>query len=221
MSRCHKEQKTIYYLSGRTRDDIEKGPYLETFLKRGVEVLYCLEPIDDFIMTTLAEYEGKKLMSGDSASVDLPPVKHEEKETPIISYSDNRKFTQWMKDVLGDRVSDVRKTERIFNRPAIIVNSDTTITTTMHRVMKATGKDLGFSGKIVLEINPDHPIITALKKLRDGTTDKGFLNSCVEQIYDNALAESGLLDDPRPMVERIYALMERALQSEDKGAETH
>ncbi len=211
------DQKSIYYITGPTQDEIEKGPYIETFKKHNIEVLYLFDPIDDFIMTSLGEYEGKKLVSADSADIELPPIEAEEKkEKPALTSKELENLVSWMKETLGDRVADVRESKRIIDRPAIIVNPDAGITTSMRRVMKAAGRDYIGTGSYVLEINPHHPINVMLKKLRDGKTDKGLLQSYVEQIYDNALAEAGLMENPRTMVERIYKIMEYALREEDK-----
>jgi len=216
------DQKAIYYLSGVSREEIERGPYIETFKKRDIEVLYLFEPIDDFVMTTLGEYEGKRLVSADSADIpdwigDLPPVEEKEKTTePAFSSQELENFNSWVKETLKDKATDVRKSKRIMDRPAIIVNPDTGITTSMRRVMKAAGKDYMGVGSHILEINHHHPLILMIKKLRDGKTDKGFLQSCMEQIYDNALTEAGLMDNPRAMVDRIYKIMERALEMEKK-----
>jgi len=218
VKRLRDDQKSIYYISGRTQDEIEQGPYLETFRKRNIEVLYLFDPIDDFVMTSLGEYEGKKLVSADSADIDLEPVEKEgEKVESTLSSRDIESLTAWMKDTLGNRVAEVRESKRIMDRPAIIVNPDAGVTTSMRRVMKAVGKDFVGAESNVLEINPHHPINIMLKKLRDGKTDKGLLQSYVEQIYDNALTEAGLMDNPRIMVERIYNIMESALKAEEGG----
>ncbi|MBN1295116.1 MAG: molecular chaperone HtpG [Candidatus Latescibacteria bacterium] len=217
--RMKEGQKDIYYLYGRSREEIENGPYVGTFKKREIEVLYLLEPIDDFVMTSLTDYDGKKLISADSADIELPPVETEDKEAeqkPTLSASDIKGLASWMKDTIGDRVKEVRESKRSMDRPAIIVNPDAAMTTTMRRVMKAAGRDIGIEGEKILEINTSHPLITRLKKLRDGTADKGFLQSCVLQIYDNALSEAGLMDDPKTMVERVYTIMEKALESAEK-----
>ena len=206
-------RKAIYYLSGVSREEIERGPYIETFKKRDIEVLYLFDPVDDFVMTTLGEYEGRKLVSADSADIDLPPVEEKEKTAEsVLSSKELENFNSWVKETLKDKVTDVRESKRILDRPAIIVNPDTGITTSMRRVMKAAGKDYIGVGSHILEINHHHPLILMIKKLRDGKTDKGFLQSCMEQIYDNALTEAGLMDNPRTMVERIYKIMERALE---------
>ena len=216
LGRLKEGQEAIYYITGHSREDIERGPYMETFRKRDIEVLYLFEPIDDFVMTSLMEYEGKKLISADAADIELPIEEKEEKEQkPALSSDDLKNLMAWIKDTLGDRVSEVRETKRLMNRPAIIVNPDDSMTTSMRRIMKASGRDFGIEGPKVLEVNPRHPIITTIKKLRDGKTDKGFLQSCIEQIYDNALAESGSIEDIGRMAERVYSIMERALKSEE------
>lgn len=207
------DQKAMYYLSCVSREEIERGPYIETFKKRDIEVLYLFDPVDDFVMTTLGEYEGRKLVSADSADIDLPPVEEKEKTVEsALSSKELENFNSWVKETLKDKVTDVRESKRIMDRPAIIVNPDTGITTSMRRVMKAAGKDYIGVESHILEINHHHPLILMIKKLRDGKTDKGFLQSCMEQIYDNALTEAGLMDNPRTMVERIYKIMERALE---------
>ena len=218
ISRLKDGQTAVYYLNGRSREEIEHGPYMEAFRKRDIEVLYLFEPVDDFVMTSLMEFEGKKLVSADSADIELPKAEtgDREEDKPSLSPDEIKGLAAWMKDTIGDRVTEVRESRRIMDRPAIIVNPDSAVTTTMRRVMRAAGRDLGLEGEKILEINTHHPLITRLKKLRDGKTDKGFLQSCVRQIFDNALVEAGLMDDPMPMVERMYDIMGRALAAEEE-----
>ena len=218
ISRLKDGQTAVYYLNGRSREEIEHGPYMEAFRKRDIEVLYLFEPVDDFVMTSLMEFEGKKLVSADSADIELPKAEtgDREEDKPSLSPNEVKGLASWMKDTIGDRVTEVRESRRIMDRPAIIVNTDSAVTTTMRRVMRAAGRDMGLEGGKILEINTHHPLIIRLKKLRDGKTDKGFLQSCVRQIFDNALVEAGLMDDPMPMVERMYDIMGRALAAEEK-----
>ena len=82
--------------------------------------------------------------------------------------------------------------------------------------MKAAGKDAPGPEAQIFEVNHAHPLIAKIKELRAGTADKGFLQSCVKQLYDNALTEAGLMENPRSMVERIYEIMEHALSDEDR-----
>ncbi len=209
--RMREDQKSVFYLSGRSREDIERGPYISSFRKRGIEVLYLLDPIDDFVMTSLGEYNGKKLVSADSAGVDLPPVPESEGGAPEKAPADMEGFLVWMKEVLGDSVKDVIASKRAIDRPAIIVNPDDGVTTSMRRILKASGRDMNLHGDKVLEVNTGHPLILSIKRLRDGDFEKGFLQTCVRQVFDNAQAEAGLLDDTGSMVDRIYEIMTRAL----------
>lgn len=216
IARMKEGQNAIYYLTGRSREEIEHGPYIGAFRKRGLEVLYLFDPIDDFIMTSLGEYQGKKLMSGDAADLELPPAPEGEKKEYPVSASVDRNFLDWMKDTIGDAVSEVRESKRDMDRPAIIVNPDDGMTTSMRRIMKAAGRDAGPDTPRILEVNTSHPLVVRLEKLRAGKTSKGFLQSLVRQIYDNALAEAGLMEDPSAMVERMYSIMERALEMEEE-----
>lgn len=216
-SRMKEGQTAIYYLSGRSREDIERGPYISSFRKRGIEVFFLFEPIDDFVMTSLGEYQGRKLISADSADIELPPSPEGEKEEePAVSEDEVRNFLDWIKETLGSAVSEVRRSKRVMDRPAIIVNPDDAMTTSMRRIMKASGRDMGFDAPKILEVNATHPFIERLEKLREGKADNEFLQSCVRQIYDNALAEAGLMEDPNTMVDRMYSIMDRALDAEEK-----
>jgi len=216
IGRIKENQDAIYYHNGSSREEIENGPYMETFKKRDIEVIYLFEPFDDFVLTAIGEYEGKKLLSADSANLELPPDKTMETKEESAKFSKEAKnLTIWMKETLGDKVSEVRETKRIMDRPAIIVNPDERFTTSMRRVMQTSGRNFAIPEMKILEINPQHPLIITLTRLREGKSEKGFLQSCVEQIYDNALAESGFIEDPRSMVKRIYSIMERALKAEE------
>jgi TNF receptor-associated protein 1 len=217
IGRMKEGQNAIYYLNGRTDQEIERGPYISGFKKRGIEVLYLHDPIDDFMMASLGQYKGKRLISADSADIELPPVPEEEKEErPRLSSEEAGNFLSWMKDILGGAVAEVRESKRSFDRPAIVVNPEEGVTTTMRRIIKASGRDTGTGKAPILEINTGHPLILTLKKLREGKADKGFLITCVRQLYDNAMAEAGLLEDPSIMVDRVYSLMERALKGEEE-----
>lgn len=202
-------QSTIYYLSGRSREEIENGPYIGAFTKQDIEVIYLFDPIDDFVMNSIGEYEGKKLVSADSADIELPDA---EKPSDAMSKEETGNFSTWLKETLGTNVADVRESKRTLDRPAIIVNSEPGMTNAMKKIMKAAGKDTFGDAPRILEINPAHPINITLQKLRESDADKGFLQLCARQIYDNALAEAGLMENPKTMVDRIYEIMSAALK---------
>ena len=210
-------QKDIYFINGSSRTAIESGPYVEAFRKRNIEIIYTLEPIDDFVMNHVGEFDGRKLISADRADLDLSAIKSgedvEEKETgSALEPEVIKSLTGWIKEVLGDRVKEVIVSKRLVESPAIVVNPDGYMTSSMERVMQAArlekGEAIQQSGPKNLEINANHPLIRQLSLLRG--TDDGFAGNVIEQIFDNALIQAGLMIDPRQMVERSYKILERA-----------
>ena len=214
ISRMKEGQEEIYYINGPSRAAIEHGPYVEMFRKRGVEIIYTLEPIDDFVLSHLREYEGKKLVSADRADLRLPGTTGGEEEKKAeagerLPEEQVKELCSWMKEVLGDRVKDVRPSGRLVESPAMIVNVDGFMTSTMERIMQASSQDAGpaMAGKKDMEINPASPLIRKLADLHG--TDRDFAAMLVEQIYDNAMIQAGLLVDSQEMVGRSYRIMER------------
>jgi molecular chaperone HtpG len=210
-------QKEIYYINGPSRTAAESGPYVEAFRKRNIEIIYTLEPIDDFVMNHIGEFDGKKLISADRGDLDLSAIKStgnaEVKETEsTLEPEVVKSLTGWIKDALGDRVKEVIVSKRLVESPAIVVNPDSYMTSTMERVMQAARLEKGESfqeaGTKNLEINTGHSLIKQLSLLRG--TDESFAKNIIEQIFDNALIQAGLMVDPRKMVERSYKILERA-----------
>ena len=220
VERMAEGQKEIYYINGPSRAAAESGPYVEAFRKKDIEIIYTLEPIDDFVMNHLGEFDGKKLVSADRADLDLSDIKSneavadKEKDTslePEVVQS----LTAWIKEALKGRVKEVIVSKRLVDSPAIIVNPDGFMTSTMERVMQAArlekGEPLQETGNKNLEINTDHLLIKQLSLLRG--TDEDFARDIIEQVFDNALIQAGLMVDPRKMVERNYKILERATKS--------
>jgi TNF receptor-associated protein 1 len=216
VARMKAGQEAIYYLNAPSREVIESGPYMGAFRKQEMEVIFVYEPVDDFVLSSIREFEGKKIVSADQADLNLP-------ETKDASDDDNPKeklnkeqvdtLSGWIKKILGDKVDAVRESKRLVDSPAIIVNTDQGMTTSMQKVMQAINKDFGNIGKKSLEINPTHPIITQLNQLRSQNENDAFLKTAVEQLFENALIAAGLLPDPRTMVEKNYAVLEKALKN--------
>jgi molecular chaperone HtpG len=210
-------QKEIYYINGPSRTAAESGPYVEAFKKRDIEIIYTLEPIDDFVMNHLGEFDGKKLVSADRGDLDLSEIKSTAEEKvknaePGLETEVVESLTKWIKDVLGKRVKEVIASQRLVDSPAIVVNPDGFMTSTMERVMQAAqlekGEAIPDASNKNLEINTGHPLIKQLSILRG--TDEEFAKNVVQQIFDNALIQAGLMVDPRQMVERSYKILERA-----------
>jgi molecular chaperone HtpG len=221
VGRMAEGQKEIYYINGPSRTAVESGPYVEAFKKRNIEIIYTLEPIDDFVMNHVGEFDGKKLISADRADLDLSEIKStgeaEEKETePGLEPEVVKSLTDWIKEVLGNRVKEVIVSKRLVESPAIVVNPDGYMTSTMERVMQAArlekGEAMQEAGPKNLEINTGHSLIKQLSLLRG--TDEDFARNVMKQIFDNALIQAGLMVDPREMVERSYRILERATRDD-------
>ena len=210
LGRMKEGQEEIYYINGPSRSAIEFGPYVEMFRKRGVEIIYTLEPIDDFVLSHLGEYEGKKLVSADRADLRLPGADDREKEEgERLDEKSVDKVCRFFKDVLGDRVKSVKPSDRLVDSPAMIVNVDGYLTSSMERIMQAQGAtdQLGMAGKKDLEINPASPLIRKVDELRESSPD--LARDVVEQILDNAMIQAGLLVDSQQMVSRSYRILEK------------
>jgi len=216
--RMQEGQKDIYYINGPSREAIEAGPYVEAFKKRGIEILYTLEPIDDFALNHLQEFDGKKLISADRGDIDLPGSDKEKAEEEVseaekaLDDAAAKNFTDWIKEVLGTKVKEVRASKRLEESPAIIVNPDGLLTSSMERIIRASGQGGQEFGQKNLEINTKHALIKGLAALKK--KDEPFARTVVEQIYDNAMIQAGLMIEPRNMVERTYKILARAVDAE-------
>jgi len=219
VARMGEEQKEIYYINGANREAIETGPYVEAFKKRDLEILYTMEPIDDFVLAHLGQFEDKNLVSADRADLELPEGSKEGKaageEKPqeeALDSNDASSLTSWMKIVLGERVKEVKESHRLEDSPAMIVNPDAFMTSSMERIMRAAQKEQpAISGKN-LEINTKHPLIKGLLYLKE--KDEPFASQVVEQIYDNAMIQAGLPVESRDMVARSYRILAKAVEHE-------
>jgi len=216
VGRMQEGQDKIYYINGPSRVAVEYGPYVEMFKKRGVEIFYTLEPIDDFVLNHLGEYDGKKLVSADRADLSLPEStgtasEPETKESgEPLGAAVLTSLCRWMKEVLGDRIQEVKSSSRLVDSPAMIVNVDGYMTSSMERILKASGQGeaFGMGSKKDMEINATSPLVKKLAALRESDAD--FARDVVEQLYDNAMIQAGLLVDPMVMVRRNYRILERA-----------
>ena len=217
VGRMREGQDKIYYINGPSRAAVEYGPYVEMFRKRGVEIFYTLEPIDDFVLNHLGEYEGKKLVSADRADLALPESAQTatDAETDTDSGAPLEKdvveiLCAFMKEILGERVQEVKASSRLVDSPAMIVNVDGYMTSSMERILKASGQTetFGMGMKKDMEINAASPLIKKLATLRED--DAAFAADLVEQMYDNAMIQAGLLVNPMEMVRRNYRILERA-----------
>ena len=209
VSRMQEGQKNIYYFSGPSREAIEQNPHLEYFRKKGLEVLYLYDQVDDFVMTGLSEYEGKRFSSIDTAELE---ALNEEDTAPAAGEALGGEvldgLLSFIKQTLGDQVSDVKTSKRLVDSPAVLVSTDG-IPGNLQKMMKLLNSDFQSTPK-VLEVNPAHALIRDMANLRAEDPLHPALKELAEQLFDNCLLVEGLIEHPERMVARIQSLMGRA-----------
>ncbi len=210
-------QDSIYYINGPGRAALEHGPYVEMFKKRGVEIIYTLEPIDDFVLNHLGEYEGNKLVSADRADLRLPAgegeeEKKSEQQGERLDQDTVADLCTFFKETLGDKIQEVKASDRLVDSPAMIVNVDGYMTSSMERIMQAQGGEAAMTGKKELQINPASPLMKKLAAVKEKQAD--FAADIARQIFDNAMIQAGLLVDSQEMVSRNYRILEKLAADE-------
>lgn len=216
LGRMNPDQEEIYYINGPSRNAIESGPYVEMFRKNDIEILYTYEPIDDFVLSHLGEYEGKKLVSADGADLSLPKGAEEQepaKDEKALDEKQQESLVDWLKKALENKAADVIVSKRLVDAPAMIVNPDGHMSSSMERVIAMSRQEKGMAAeasKKNLEINMANPLIKSLANLMQ--EDEDFAREMAMQIYDNAMIQAGLLVNHLEMVERNYRILGRAAQ---------
>jgi molecular chaperone HtpG len=210
------DQKRIYYLGGPDLAAIRKSPNLEIFRRRGLEVLFLGEPIDEFVMSALRVFDGKELTSIDAADLDLPGTETEaespeKKEEAPSSSSGFGRVLDLFRKALGDRVADVRESKRLTDSPCCLVNAEGGMSTQMQRLLRMSNKEFAESRR-VLEINPSAPLIRRLTQLAANPDHDAFIQQCAAQLHSNALALEGSLSEPEALVSRVQGFMEEAAE---------
>jgi molecular chaperone HtpG len=208
LDRMKDDQKAIYFLVGPSRAAIESGPYLEAFKARGIEVLFCYEPIDDFVMSNLGQFKEKQLTSADSDDIDLGELEESPEGEPLPE-AEVKALCAWLKDTLGaEKVTEVEVGSRLVGSPVIALNADKMMNASMRRLMKAMGNEAGEAPvQVKLQINPRHSLIHNLHAKQQANPEVASLMAA--QLLDNALISAGLLEDPRSMVSRMNDLLAR------------
>ena len=204
VTRMGSEQKEIYYLIGPNRTALESGPYLEGFKARNLEVLFCYEAVDEYVMNNVREFDGRKLTAADHADVKLSDLPQ---PAGGLSEADTKALATWLKESLGERVAEVKASDRLVDSPVVALNADKFMSPHLRRMMKAMKRDEADTPlRVNLEFNPRHLVITRLFATHSSNPERAKL--VAEQLLDNALISAGLLDDPTTMVARLNKLLE-------------
>jgi molecular chaperone HtpG len=207
LGRMKDGQEKIYYLIGQNRDQIESGPYVEAFKARGLEVIYFTDAVDEYVVDSLGEFDGKKLASVRHAGVDLEDV---DSDADSLSEEQINGLCEFLKNELGEKVTKVSSGKRLVESPVIALVPEDGMSPQVRQMMKAMDENFKDEVKVELEINPRHALIKKLSETRESHPEVAKLVAA--QMLDNALISAGLLDDAREMIRRMNALMEKAMQ---------
>jgi molecular chaperone HtpG len=204
VSRMKEGQDKIYYITADTFGAARTSPHLEIFRKKGVEVLLMHDRVDEWVMANLTEFEGKPLQSVAKGDLDLGKLEDEaEKKEQEKEVGEFKELTERIGKVLGEKVKAVRVTHRLTDSPACLVADPSAMSTNLERLLKAAGQKVPAT-KPTLEVNPHHPLVSALKHESD---DKRFADWSHILLDQAVLAEGGQLDEPGAFVKRLNELM--------------
>merc|ERR1712159_571047 len=216
ISRMAKGQKNIYYISAESKEQAEKSPYLERFRKKGIEVLYYTDPIDEYAMPQLTEFKGFQFMGANKENLKFDDDAESEAKLKKLGET-HKKLTDWLKETLGSKVEKAVVSNRLLDSPATIVSSQYGWSTNMERIMKAqtmgsNDKSQQMVSQKTLEINPAHPIVRELKsRVEADDKDKEAID-IAHTLFDVSLIGTGLTpSDPTEFAARLQTLMRLGL----------
>jgi len=204
IARMKEGQDKIYYITADTFAAAKNSPHLEIFRKKGVEVLLMYDRVDEWVMSSLNEFEGKPLQSVAKGDLDLGKLEDEaEKKEQEKEADEFKDLTTRIQTTLGEKVKEVRITHRLTSSPACLVADQYGMSMNLERLLKAAGQKTG-AAKPILEINPHHPLVQSLSAQSEQTR---FADWCFILFDQALLAEGGQLEDPATFVKRLNELM--------------
>jgi len=212
IARMKDGEKVIYYIIGDDPRSVLRSPHLDYFSAQGTEVLLFTDLMDSFMLMGLHNYKEHEFKNAAQAEVDTSKQPEAKNEAEKIPDADFNSLVERFKQVLGERVTDVRASNRLSQSVARLVDPDGTLNPELQRVYRMLGKDYEIPKKI-LELNPSHNILKNLLNLESGTE---LQTAIIEQIYDSALLVEGLHPDPSSMVSRVQQIIDAALKQNSK-----
>ncbi|TCK24882.1 molecular chaperone HtpG [Pseudonocardia endophytica] len=207
VSRMRDGQEHVYYMTGESRSSIEASPHMEALRDRGYEVLLLTDPIDEVWVDQVPEFDGKELRSIAKGQVDLET--EEQKQEAQKRNEEFSGFLEWITGALSEQVKDVRLSSRLTTSAACLVNDEHDMSPALEKMYRAMGQEMPHV-KRILELNPSHPLVTALQGRYADAADESA--ETAELLYGMALlAEGGDLDDPSRFVSLLAGRLERSL----------
>jgi len=224
VSRMDDKQPGIYYITGESKRQVETSPFLEKLKKKGYEVLYMTDPIDEYSVQQLKEFDGKKLISATKEGLKMDEDEDEQK-----AYEEAKAKTEGlcklMKEVLDDKVEKVMVSNRLADSPCCLVTGEYGWSANMERIMKAqalrdSSQSAYMTSKKTMEINPTNSIITALREKADADQSDKTVKDLIWLLYDTSLLTSGFsLDEPATFASRIHRLVKLGLSIDEDDAD--
>merc|ERR1712063_147507 len=222
VSRMDDKQPGIYFITGESKRAVETSPFLEKLKKKGYEVIYMTDPIDEYAVQQLKEFEGKKLISATKEGLDMADDE-EEKKAFEEAKAKSEGLCKLIKEVLDEKVEKVTVSNRLADSPCVLVTGEFGWSANMERIMKAqalrdASQSAYMSSKKTMEINPTNPIIAALREKADADQSDKTVRDLIWLLYETSLLTSGFsLDEPATFASRIHRLVKLGLSIDDDG----
>merc|ERR1711966_248406 len=220
VSRMDDKQPGIYYITGESKRSVETSPFLEKLKKKGYEVIYMVDPIDEYCVQQLKEFDGKKLLSATKEGLQMDEDEDEKKAFEEAK-AKAEGLCKLMKEVLDDKVEKVVVSNRLADSPCCLVTGEFGWTANMERIMKAqalrdSSQSAYMSSKKTMEINPTNSIVTALREKADADQSDKTVKDLIWLLYDTSLLTSGFsLEEPATFASRIHRLVKLGLSIDD------